>query len=73
MSDFFYGIQHLFEDYLFQPMNALRFMDSWWAASTISWIFMAIGFAAFIYWMLQLKSFNDNNEERKDVSAHSYI
>ena len=73
MSDFFYGIQYLFEEILFTPLNFLRGMDSWWGANTINWIFMIIGFVAFIYWMGQLKMFNDNNEENKDITAHSYL
>lgn len=73
MSDFFYGIQYLFEEILFAPLNFLRGMDSWWAANTINWLFMLIGAVAFVYWMGQLKLFNDNNEENKDISAHSFM
>ncbi|WP_224485297.1 DUF6341 family protein [Robertkochia aurantiaca] len=73
MSDFFYGIQYLFEEILFIPLDALRGMESWWAANFLNWIFMIIGFVAFLYWMKQLKIFNDNNEENKDVTAHSYM
>ncbi len=73
MSDFFYGIQHLFEDYLFAPLHALRAMDSWWLANFINWAFVIIGSIAFVYWMGQLKIFNDNNEENKDITAHSYL
>ena len=74
MSDFFYGIQYLFEEILFPPLlDKLRFMENWWAANTINWIFMIIGFVAFVYWMKQLKIFNDNNEENKDITAHSYL
>ena len=35
--------------------------------------FMGIGVIAFVYWMLQLKSFSDNNEEDKSISSHSYL
>jgi hypothetical protein len=75
MKDFFYAIQDLFVDVLFAPMDALRALEleNWFAASTISWIFIIIGFVAFVYWMKQLKSYNDNNEEDKSVSAHSYL
>ncbi|ETN94088.1 hypothetical protein SAMN04487906_0421 [Zhouia amylolytica] len=73
MKDFFEGIQYLFEDILFVPLNSLRFMHSWWGSNAINWIFIIIGIVALVYWVLQLKKFNDNNEERKDVSAHSYI
>ena len=74
MGDFFYGIQDLF-DMLLAPMDALRALEleNWFAASAISWIFILIGFVALVYWMLQLKGFNDNNEEDKSISAHSYL
>ena len=75
MKDLFEGIAYLFENVLFAPFNAMRelALESWTAANTINWLLMIIGAAAMIYWVLQLKKFNDNNEERKDVSAHSYL
>ena len=75
MKDFFYGIQDLFVDVLFAPYDALRALEleSWFSANIISWFFIAIGFVAFTYWMLQLKKHKDNNEENKSVSAHSYL
>jgi len=75
MKDFFYGIQDLFVDVLFAPFDALRALEleSWSGANIMSWIFMAIGSVAFIYWMLQLKKYSDNNEEDKSVTSHSYL
>ncbi len=75
MKDFFYAIQDLFVDGLFAPYDALRSLelDNWWLANIVSWIFLAIGFVASIYWMKQLKIFNDNNEEDKSISSHSYL
>ena len=75
MKDFFYAIQDLFVDVLFAPMDAIRALEleSWFTANLISWVFIIIGFVAMVYWMLQLKGFNDNNEEDKSVSAHSYL
>ena len=75
MSDFFYGIQDLFVNVLFAPLDALRELEltNWFAANGLNWIFMLIGSVAFIYWMLQLRKFNDNNEEDKSVTAHSYL
>ncbi|MFD0834723.1 uracil phosphoribosyltransferase [Mariniflexile aquimaris] len=75
MKDFFYAIQDLFVDYLFAPFDALKELEltNWFAANTISWIFLIIGFAAFVYWMKQLKIFNDNNEEDKSISSHSFL
>ncbi|RZN84522.1 MAG: uracil phosphoribosyltransferase [Winogradskyella sp.] len=75
MKDFFYAIQDLFVNTLFAPFDALRELEltSWFSANIMSWVFMAIGSVAFIYWMLELKKYNDNNEEDKSVSAHSYL
>ena len=75
MKDFFYGIEDLFVGVLFAPFDALRALEleNWFAANTMSWIFMAIGMVAFIYWMMQLAKYNSNNEEDKSVSAHSYL
>ena len=73
MSKFFYGIEDLFVNYLFAPLDFFRFMHSWWGSNTINWIFMIIGFVAMVYWMGQLKIFNENGEEDKSISSHSYI
>lgn len=75
MKDFFYAIQDLFVNVLFAPFDALRALelDNWWAANIMSWLFTIIGLVAFVYWMLQLKKFNDNNEEDKSITSHSYL
>jgi hypothetical protein len=75
MKDFFYGIQDLFVDGVLLPFDELRKLEleNWFSANIVSWIFMAIGIVAFTYWMLQLKKYNDNDEENKSVSAHSYL
>ena len=46
MKDFFYGIQDLFVDVLFAPLDYLRELEltSWFGANTMSWVFMLIGF-----------------------------
>ena len=75
MKDFFYAIQDLFVDVLFIPFDALRALEleNWWFANIMSWLFTIIGLVAFVYWMLQLKKFNDNNEEDKSITSHSYL
>lgn len=75
MKDFFYAIEDLFVNVLFAPYDALRSLelDNWFAANIMSWIFMVIGFVAFIYWMMQLRSFDKNNEEDKSITSHSYL
>ncbi|WP_298550556.1 uracil phosphoribosyltransferase [uncultured Algibacter sp.] len=75
MKDFFYAIQDLFVDVIFAPFDALRALEleSWFGANTISWIFMLVGFVAMVYWMLQLRIFDNNNEEDKSISSHSFL
>jgi hypothetical protein len=75
MKDFFYAIQDLFVNILFAPFDALRTLEleSWLGSNVMSWLFLAIGLVAFVYWMLQLKKFNDNGDEDKSISSHSYL
>ena len=58
------GIASLFENVLFLPYEALRTLelDSWWLANIFSWLLLLVGAVAFIYWMIQLKDFNENTE-----------
>ena len=75
MKDFLELIQSLFEDVLLVPFHALRELEleSWFAANALNWVFMLIAFVAFIFWMKQLKKFNDNNEENRDAKAHGFL
>ncbi|NER09899.1 hypothetical protein SAMN06265375_101579 [Muriicola jejuensis] len=73
MSSFFYGIEDLFVNHLFWPYDFFRFMQNWWTSNTVNWLFMAIGLVAMVYWLLQLKKFNDNQEEDKTITSHSYL
>jgi len=75
MKDFFEGIAWLFENVLFIPLDALRTLqlDSWWLANIMNWIFMIIGAAAFIYWMLQLKKFDDEEKAHHNHSRRSTL
>lgn len=75
MKDFFYAIEDLFVNVLFAPFDALRALelDNWWLANTMSWIFAIICFVAFVYWMKQLKIFDQNDEDDKSISSHSFL
>ena len=75
LRDIFYAIQEFTEEVLFAPFNALRALEleNWTAANVMNWFFMLIGFVAFVYWMIQLKKFNDNNEEDTSSTSHSYL
>lgn len=75
MRDFFEGIASIFQDFLFLPLDQLREVqdESWWAANALNFFFVLIVLVAFLYWMKQLKKFDENDEEDKSVIAHSYL
>ena len=75
MKKNFEGIAWLFEEILFLPFSLLRELEltHWTLANTINWMFLIVGFAAMIYWILQLNLFDKNGEEDKDPSAHSFL
>lgn len=75
MKDIFEGIQYFFEEIAFAPLNALADLEleNWALANIFNWIFIIIGFCALVYWIKQLKKFKDNNEERTDSTAHSFL
>ncbi|MGO4905349.1 DUF6341 family protein [Flavobacterium sp. W20_MBD1_R3] len=75
MKAFFEGIDYLFVNILFAPLDFLRSLEltSWFAANTINWIFMIICAAAMVYWVKQLKIFEDAGTEKQDTTAHSFL
>ena len=75
IRDIFYGIEDLFVNYLFFPFDFLRIteLDNWWIANFMTWVSVVVFICAFTYWMLQLKKFDDNQEEDKSISAHSFL
>ena len=74
-KSFFEAISYLFEEILLVPFNFLRDMqlDSWWFANIVSWIFLFLGVIASIYWIKQLKLFDDRGEEYKDIISHYFL
>ena len=74
MKALFEAIEDLFVNFIFKyTMDPFRFMESWWASNMINWLLAIIGMVAFVYWMLELKKYNDNGEEDKSVTSHSYL
>ena len=75
MRAFFEGIQSLFVDFLFKPLDLLRSLElsSWWLANIVSWILILICAKYIVYWCKELKSHRDNNEENQDTTAHSFL
>ncbi|MFT5925926.1 MAG: hypothetical protein ACI9WL_000669 [Rubritalea sp.] len=66
------AIVGLFEIILI-PFNALAELekDNWFAANAASWMFIIILMAAFVYWMLQLKAYD--KDEDKTQTGHSFL
>jgi len=75
MKDLFEVIEDFFVNVAFAPFDALRALEleNWFFANGINWLFSIICIVAVIYWMLQLKKFDNNNEEDKSISSHSYL
>lgn len=75
MKAFFEGIQSLFVDFLFKPLDGLRSLElsHWFAANTINWIFMIICSTAMVYWIKQLRIFDEQGTENQDTTAHSFL
>ena len=57
-------IEDFFVNVAFAPLDALRALElkSWWAANGINFIFILIGCAAFIYWMNELKKYDEKDD-----------
>lgn len=72
---FFEGIQSAAETVLFDPLDAVRSLESttWWGANFMSWTFLLIGCVAFYYWMKQLSIFNSTGEEDRSQTSHSFL
>jgi hypothetical protein len=75
MRAFFEGIQTLFVDFLFFPWDFLRRLElsNWWLANIFSWILLGVCAYYTVYWCLELKKHQDNNEENQDTTAHSFL
>ena len=73
MRAFFEGIEDLFVNVLFAPFDFFRFMENWWTANMVNWVFVIIGIIAMVYWLKQLKVFDARGEEDYSISSHSYL
>lgn len=64
-ADFFHWIAHIFEDFLLVPLGYLRHLQdqTWWGANLINWVFIAIFFVLFFYWLHKLKVFADHDKK----------
>ncbi|MDR2222770.1 MAG: uracil phosphoribosyltransferase [Flavobacteriaceae bacterium] len=75
MTSFFNGLGFLFEKVLFMPMNLFAKLElqNWWAANTLTWIFILITCYFFVFWLKKLQLFKENKEDEQDTTAHSFL
>ena len=75
MKSLFEGIEFLFVEILFMPLDFLRSLEleSWWAANAINWLFVIICTVAMVYWIKQLQIFSEKGEDEQDTTAHSFL
>jgi len=75
MTAFFEAIGSFFTDFLFVPLHFLRDLElvNWWTANTLTWIFILICCAAFVYWLKQIALFDKTGEDKQDTTAHSFL
>jgi L-asparagine transporter-like permease len=75
MKSFFEGLNYLFVEILFAPLDIFRAaeLSNWWIGNIITWIFIITCCAATWYWIKQLQIFKDNREDEQDTTAHSFL
>ena len=73
-KDLFEAIEFLFVEILFIPFDFIRLdISSWLIQNGINFIFMLVISAALLYWTLELIKYDKMGEEKKDVTAHSFL
>ena len=73
-KDLFEAIEFLFVDVLFVPFDLIRLeIANWFIQNGINFIFIAVISAALVYWTLELIKYDKKGDEKKDVSAHSFL
>ncbi len=68
------AIEFLFIEILFIPFDFIRLeIANWFIQNAINFTFMAVISAALVYWTLELIKYDKKGDEKKDVSAHSFL
>ena len=72
--DLFKAIEFLFVEVLFAPFDFIRLeISNWLLQNIINFGFIIVISSALIYWTLQLIKYDKKGDERKDVTAHSFL
>ena len=72
--DIFEAIEFLFVEILFVPFDFIRLdISSWLIQNMVNFSFMIVIASALIYWTLELVKYDKKGDEKKDVTAHSFL
>ena len=72
--DIFEAIEFLFVEILFVPFDFIRLdISSWLIQNIVNFSFVIVIAAALTYWTLELVKYDKKGDEKKDVTAHSFL
>ena len=72
--DLFEAIEYLFVEVLFIPFDFIRLeISNWMLQNFINFSLIIIISSALVYWTLELVKYDKNGDEKKDVTAHSFL
>ena len=73
-KDLFEAIEFLFVEVLFIPFDFIRLdISSWIIQNALNFTFIIVISAALVYWTFELIKYDKKGNERKDVTAHSFL
>ena len=73
-KDLFEAIEYLFVEILFVPFDFIRVeISNWFIQNAINFSFMFVISAALVYWTIELIKYDKKGDEKKDVTAHSFL
>ena len=73
-KDLFEAIEFLFVEILFIPFDFIRLdISNWFIQNIINFGLITLISAALIYWTLELIKYDKKGDEKKDVTAHSFL
>ena len=73
-KDLFEAIEFLFVEVLFLPLDFIRLdISNWIIQNAINFTFIIVISAALVYWTLELVKYDKKGDEKKDVTAHSFL
>ena len=73
-KDLFEAIEFLFVEILFIPFDFIRLgISNWIIQNALNFTFIIVISAALVYWTLELIKYDKKGDEKKDVTAHSFL